>query len=180
VNWIDHWGLEANDATVNLSQNNITHINRLHPDIRDATTQVLSTLQQQGINVEIYSSLRTIEEQNALYQIGRDEDGNDIEGERRPTQAQGGSSYHNYGLAFDVEIYVTNEAGRTVKDWGFEGSNWQTTIAAMEDAGFTAGYRWPGEQYDPVHFQNSFGFSTNELMNLYNNGNVNNGYVTLP
>jgi len=49
--------------------------------------------------VKIICGTRTYEEQNELYKQGRETSG-DIR-----TNARGGYSYHNFGIAFDVGIF---------------------------------------------------------------------------
>jgi RHS repeat-associated protein len=164
VNWRDPWGLSPSDIDLNnvpileglgftlfgptLSQNNITHLNSLAPIVADKATTMISNLVNNGINIEIVSSFRTIEEQDSLYQIGRDENGNIIPGQNIVTNAKGGESYHNYGKAFDIEIYNVAD-GKLSKDWDFDGSNWQQTYKEAEKQGFADGRSFN----DPVHFE---------------------------
>lgn len=120
---------------------------------------MLYYLSKDGINIEIVESLRTFDEQNDLYKIGR----RGIEGEKIVTNARGGDSYHNYGLAFDVEVYKKN--GR--KDWGFKGDNWKKVVEEAKRQGFEAGIDWD-DPYDPPHFQNTCGKTLSELKKEYN------------
>ncbi|GHU66801.1 hypothetical protein FACS189447_08290 [Spirochaetia bacterium] len=161
-----------------LASGNAAHINRLHPSIRDAVSKLISTLATQGINVGIYASMRTVEGQNAEYRRGRNENGSDILGEVRTTWVQGGYSYHNYGLAIDIEVY-TDIDNSWAKDWDAEGPTWQTVITTAESLGFTAGYRWKGDQQDPPHFQIEQGKTTAELKALYDAGTMKDGFVIL-
>lgn len=61
------------------------------------------------LTIQIEQGLRTIEEQNALYQKGR----RGIAGEKRVTNAKGGTSFHNYGLSCDFWFYYD---GRRLRD----------------------------------------------------------------
>ena len=79
----------------------------------------------------------TVEQQDIEYQKGRDDNGNLIPGESPTTWARGGESYHNYGLAIDLEVYKNLDTS-WAKDWDVEGSNWQTVINEAEKAGSTA------------------------------------------
>jgi peptidoglycan L-alanyl-D-glutamate endopeptidase CwlK len=162
-----------------LASGNTSQINRLHPSIRDAVIKLLSTLTAQGINVGIVASMRTIEQQNTEYRRGRDDNGNDIPGEVRTTWVQGGYSYHNYGLAIDLEVYTDIDKS-WAKDWNVEGAAWQTVITTAESLGFTSGYRWEGEQKDSPHFQIEQGKTTTELKALYDAGTMKDGFVALP
>jgi peptidoglycan L-alanyl-D-glutamate endopeptidase CwlK len=157
-----------------LSKNNQARIATLHPEIRDDAIVTLSNLRDMGINVEIVSTVRTFEEQDRLYSIGRDADGNEIEGQKVVTYAKAGQSYHNYGLAFDVEVYT--DTGK--KDWDFEGEDWQTVVREGTAQGFTSGSTFTGLN-DYPHFENSFGNSTSTLKQRYDNGQTTGGFVNV-
>jgi peptidoglycan L-alanyl-D-glutamate endopeptidase CwlK len=64
----------------------------------------------------IYCGRRTMEEQTALYSLGRSAPG------RIVTKAKAGESYHNYGLAFDWAPLKPAPKDHTllVVDWGDE------------------------------------------------------------
>jgi peptidoglycan L-alanyl-D-glutamate endopeptidase CwlK len=68
----------------------------LHPKVADAISAVLTEAKARGMNVGLHMGLRTIEEQDALYAKGRTIPGSIV------TKAQGGFSWHNYGLAVDI------------------------------------------------------------------------------
>ena len=55
--------------------------------------------EKNGVTVKIICGTRTIKEQNELYAIGRTKAG------KKVTNAKGGSSFHNYGIAFDIGIF---------------------------------------------------------------------------
>ncbi len=65
----------------------------------------MNTILDEGINARIISGTRTYEEQNALFRQGR-------WGNPPPivTNAKGGKSNHNFGIAWDIEIF--SEDGR--------------------------------------------------------------------
>lgn len=86
-----------------------------------------------GITIKIISGLRTYEEQNALYAQGRTAPGNIV------TNARGGQSNHNFGIAFDIGVFEGNKylqespkykaVGALGTDLGLEwGGNWKTII----------------------------------------------------
>lgn len=80
-------------------------IDDLNPYVGSLCQQFVSACKRQGIDVIITSTLRDNEAQDALYAIGRTVRGPNPTllrpmGQRR-TNARGGQSYHNYGLAFD-------------------------------------------------------------------------------
>lgn len=68
----------------------------LQPEIMGLALRFVGTCGQNGLIVRVAQTLRTWEEQDALYQQGRSLPGKVV------TKAKPGSSFHNYGLAFDV------------------------------------------------------------------------------
>ena len=87
---------------------------------------------QHGITIKVIAGLRTYEEQNELFAQGRTKPG------RIVTNARGGFSNHNFGIAFDVGVFEgANYLGESPKlpkavgalgmDLGLEwGGNWKT------------------------------------------------------
>jgi RHS repeat-associated protein len=112
-----------------------------------------------AINIEQYDTgrtyrvtqgLRTSEEQNALYAIGR----RGVKGEGVVTNARGGESYHNYGLAFDV---VEMRGGEPL---------WNKPSQSFLDTAKSLGFEWGGDWQrfpDYPHFQMTFGQSLAQL-----------------
>ena len=132
--------------------NNQEKIKTLHPEIRNATSSMLTNLKKDNVNVEISLATRTYEEQDRLYSKGRNEKGEIIDESKVVTYAKGGQSYHNFGLAFDVEVY--NENG--TKNWNKQSEAWQKVINEGKKQGFVAGAEW-NDFPDLPHFENSFG-----------------------
>lgn len=89
-----------------------TAIATLVPKAQDAARQFLNASKLFPAVVKLLSGTRTYAEQNALFALGRTAKG------RVVTNARGGSSNHNFGIAFDVGIFnkgAYNE-GRTEQD----------------------------------------------------------------
>jgi peptidoglycan L-alanyl-D-glutamate endopeptidase CwlK len=80
----------------------------LHPIFRERLAMLGNELARRGMKALITDGLRTFEEQENLFQIGR----RGIAGERIVTKAHGGESNHNYGLAVDMYPVLTDSAGR--------------------------------------------------------------------
>jgi len=127
-------------------------IDTLHPLIKqraiDFVADVNKTL---GIDLHVVQALRTIDEQNALYAKGRTAPGAVV------TNAKGGSSYHNYGLAFDVAPFVNGKLNYNI-DWN--------PVAAI---GKKHGFKWGGDFKsikDKPHFEDGFGHSVHDLYAL--------------
>lgn len=122
--------------------------------------------------VLIVQALRTFEEQNALYK-------------QRPkvTNAKGGQSFHNYGLAFDFALLIngTTVSWDTNKDLdGDRVADWMEVVKVFKNAGWEWGGNWHSFQ-DLPHFQKVFNYTWKELLIKYNNGDFIEGtkYVNL-
>lgn len=95
--------------------------------------QANSYLKQFGLVAKIISGTRSYKEQNALYAKGRTTPG------RRVTNAPGGYSNHNFGIAFDIGLFKGgnyieesphyNRLGQIGKAVGLEwGGDWRTFV----------------------------------------------------
>jgi hypothetical protein len=100
-----------------------------------------------GIKLRVSQALRTSSVQDDLYAQGRTTDGSIV------TNAKGGESYHNYGLAIDV---VEISGGQAV---------WNTNWSAIAEIGMSHGFSWGGNWSTPdnPHFQMNFGLSIQQL-----------------
>lgn len=78
-------------------------IDKLHPELQVCVNRFLTECKKQGLNVLVTETLRTKEEQEALYAQGRTKPGNIV------TNARGYQSPHAWGVAFD---FCRNEKGR--------------------------------------------------------------------
>lgn len=108
--------------------------------------------------VKIISGTRTYAEQNALYAQGRTRKGNKV------TNARGGSSNHNFGIAWDVGIFV---------DGRYLGDGPQYKRAATVALAATQGLEWGGNWttiVDRPHYQLVTGKSIREVRELFEDG----------
>ena len=114
-------------------------VEKLHPIIKDKVKLVINRLaDKQGIYLRITSDghLRTFDDQDALYAIGRT-----IELDRSPvTNAQAGQSWHNYGLAVDVVQIKDGNPLWTNPNWSIianefkkEGFEWGGDFKSIKD-----------------------------------------------
>jgi RHS repeat-associated protein len=123
-------------------------ISQLDPRLQRPATDFINAAQAQGVNLRITQGFRSIAEQDALYNQGRTTPGSIV------TNARGGQSYHNYGLAFDV---VMMQNGQPV---------WDRIPANIGALGATYGFEWGGGWRtfpDYPHFQMTFGQSILDL-----------------
>lgn len=101
----------------------------LDPEFRARLEVFQDRLNQVGIKVKLVSGYRSIQEQNRLYSLGRTRPG------RKVTNARGGYSWHNFGLAADYAFVVGGQLtwsgpwsvfGRIARECGLEwGGDWK-------------------------------------------------------
>ena len=126
------------------------NVNDLHPKVRAMALELIEACKVAGIKIILTHTLRTIQEQNELYAQGRTKPGKIV------TNAMGGYSYHNYGLAFDVVPVVGKLAVWDDNDL------WNTIGRAGQDIGLEWGGSW--EKFkDKPHFQLTFDLTLAEL-----------------
>ena len=92
-----------------------------------------------GITIKVISGLRTYAEQDDLYAQGRTKPGNIV------TNAKGGYSNHNFGIAFDVGVFE----GSSYLD---ESPKYKAVGVLGNDLGLEWGGNWKTIQDEP-HFQ---------------------------
>jgi peptidoglycan L-alanyl-D-glutamate endopeptidase CwlK len=129
-------------------------IQDLHPSIQPMVGQTLDNAAADGIQLVVTQGLRTMEEQQALYDQGRTAPGKIV------TNAKPGSSWHNFGLAFDVAIVDANGN----PSWPEDNALW----ARVGAAGKAAGLVWGGDftQFvDRPHFEYHPGLTLSDARN---------------
>ena len=123
----------------------------------------------------IVSTLRTFEEQDELYAIGRTKAG------RKVTNAKGGQSIHNYGLAIDFALLIDGKTAswEDLKDFdGDRKADWMEIVEVFEQAGWEWGGRWKSFT-DKPHLQKTFGNDWRTLLKRTQEGKMKDGYVLL-
>ncbi|GAB3791020.1 M15 family metallopeptidase [Virgibacillus kimchii] len=131
----------------------------LHPKVEEKKNELIQQADEIGIQVVITDTVRSMEEQDALYAQGRIEEGNIV------TYAEGGESYHNYGLAIDFAL--EDQDGNIIWDIEYDGnesgeSDWYEAAEIAKELGFEWGGDWERSQ-DYPHLQMTFGLSINQL-----------------
>lgn len=149
----------------------------MHPKLREEVTdiyeEICNALSGRAMCRFSYT-LRTFKEQEDLYKIGRQIKGKIV------TNAKGGLSMHNYGLALDIVLILNDGKASwdTKSDFDGDGkSDWQEVVTIFKQYGWEWGGDWKFVDYP--HFQKSFGLSVRELLDKHNKGLVNNGYVII-
>ena len=157
---------------------------KLHPKIRQEAIDIIEAAEANfppTVKIRVAQGLRTIEEQNELYAIGRTKAG------KKVTNAKGGSSFHNYGLSIDFCLCYDKDGNGvfdeiswdTAKDFDKDGTiDWQEVVKAFEDKGWEWGGKWRTFK-DYPHVQKTFNYTPSQLLSKLNNGEIENGYVKL-
>ncbi len=123
----------------------------LHPYVKYLAEKFIEECKKQGIDILIYSTFRSKEEQDKLYSQGRTAPGEKV------TNAKGGYSYHNYGLAFDCVPIINKKA-----QW-----NRIDLYDTMGKIGKNLGIEWGGDFKsikDRPHFQWTGGLNIKDLL----------------
>jgi len=123
----------------------IDRIKTAHPSIREMLLkqyQEINSLLPKGVRLRFAYVYRSIAEQDALFK-------------QRPkvTNAKGGQSIHNYGLAFDIVLLYDKDGNET-----FETASWEQNKHWMQVVNYfkSKGWEWGGDWAkfkDAPHFQ---------------------------
>jgi hypothetical protein len=111
----------------------------------------------------LFVGLRTFQEQDALYAQGRTAPGMIV------TNARGGFSWHNFGLAAD---YVAHPDSKTWS-WDVRMYSYKQMADVAKSCGLDAGFYWTTFN-DPPHLQNVFKLALSHARLLYNEGGLQN------
>jgi peptidoglycan LD-endopeptidase CwlK len=126
----------------------------LHPVVAEKARNLIKKAHSEGIYIIITQGLRTIEEQNRLYAQGRTKPGKIV------TNARGGYSYHNFGLAFDFCVCDVVK-GSLAPNWNVD-RRWLRVGQIGKSLGLEWGGDWKSFK-DYPHFQYTFGLSLAQL-----------------
>ena len=146
-----------------LDKITLTRIATLHPKLRlEAREIYIQTCRclTGRAQVRFTQTFRSIAEQHALYAQGRTMPG------KKVTWAEGGKSYHNYGLAVDICLLVDGKtiSWDTLKDYDGDGmADWLECVDVFEKYGWQWGGRWKAGKIDMPHFQKTVGKTTTWL-----------------
>jgi len=128
---------------------------KLHPRLRKLTNELVTACERKGIPIKITQGYRSKAEQDALYAKGRTKPGN------RVTNARGGYSMHNWGIAID--FCRADGKGAYDDSDGF--------FSKVGKVGKSLGLEWGGDWKsikDKPHFQlPDWGSTTEKLRTKY-------------
>ncbi len=119
----------------------------LKPKVRRLCEALIAKCAEAGFEVKMVRGSRSIEKQDEYYAQGRTTPGKII------TNARGGQSYHNYGVAFDIRPTVSDELKKEF---------YEKAGPMGEELGLEWGGRWT-TIIDPPHFQYTAGYSIEDF-----------------
>jgi len=157
------------DKRLNFADSiSLERINKLHPILRNEVKELYLDVNYnlpKGVRLRISQGLRTISEQNDLYAIGRTVKGKIV------TNAKGGQSWHNYGLAFDFVLLYDRDNNGTFESakWD-ENKYWMQVVKEFKKAGFAWGGDWRFK--DSPHFEKTFGVTNQQALSRMKSGDV--------
>ncbi|MGL4362760.1 MAG: M15 family metallopeptidase [Cellulosilyticaceae bacterium] len=131
-------------------QSIIRSLDKLHPKVKQLAEQLIQKCKEEGMDIGISETYRTVERQNYLYEQGRSRKGNIVTNARGEDK----SSYHQWGLAFDIYNNVKGD------EYNSEVINKAGIIG--EKLGLEWGGHWRSFKDGP-HFQYTFGLTIREL-----------------
>ena len=153
-----------------MDKSTLDRIGKLHPKVREEMTTIINECNK-ALNgrsqVRVAQGLRTFAEQDALYK-------------QRPkvTNAKGGQSIHNYGMAVDIVLIIDGKTASwdTHKDWDNDGiADWDECVKIFAKHGWSWGGSWSSFK-DMPHFD-KIGY--NNWRVLINKPKDANGYVII-
>ena len=144
-----------------LDQITVDRIKTMHPKLRDELLEQYAyaneKLLPKGVRLRFAYTLRTNSEQDALYAIGRTKPGRII------TNAKGGQSMHNYGLAFDIVILLDKDGDGKFETASYDlDKHWMAVTNYFKSKGWECGGDWKSFK-DYPHFQKTFGLTIADL-----------------
>ncbi|WP_341279347.1 M15 family metallopeptidase [Paenibacillus sp. FSL H8-0537] len=128
--------------------------------VRAASERLIERCYARDIPIVITQGLRTIAEQDKLYAQGRTTAGSIV------TNARGGYSYHNFGVAIDFAL-LSPDGKQAYWDTKRDGNvnqtvDWAEVVDEAKRLGFAWGGDWTSFK-DYPHFEMTFGLSTAQL-----------------
>lgn len=116
----------------NLSEE---RLNEVHPELARRVRLLAAKCAANGIILHITQGLRTWDQQDFLYAQGRSKPGKIV------TEAPGGHSMHNFGLAVDI-VPGDPKFPAFVPDWDAMDSQWKWVLLAGQSCNLAEGAQW--------------------------------------
>lgn len=134
------------------------NIGTLVPKAQEKAREFLQKVKDAGINAKIIDGSRTFAQQDALFAMGRTKPGKIV------TNAKGGFSNHNFGVAWDIGIF---EGTKFLGD--------SKLYDKVGEIGKSIGLEWGGDFnsiIDKPHFQCKTGKTLAQLRKLKKEGKL--------
>ena len=151
----------------------LERIKLIHPKLRNEVLEIYDEISEalSGSAMCRFSyTLRTFAEQDLLFKKVP-----------KVTNAKGGMSYHNYGLAIDIVLIIDGKSAswEIKKDFDGDGkADWIEIVNIFKQYGWEWGGDWQFK--DSPHFQKTLGYSVRKLLALHQTGIVDKyGYVKI-
>jgi peptidoglycan LD-endopeptidase CwlK len=129
-------------------------------------------LSEARLPFHLFEGLRTWDQQDELYAQGRTSPGNIV------TNARGGDSWHNYGLACDYVLDAQPDKPGIQWSWDTRAdvdanghNDWRDMASIAVACGMESGFFWTRFP-DLPHVQNRFGLSIADAKELYRLGGI--------
>ena len=162
----------------------IERIKLLHPSIITLVTNSVDKAESsmpKNEAIRIVQGLRTFSEQDSLYALGRTKINPDGKSSAKPmgnivTNAQGGKSIHNYGLAVDFALLIDKDNNGTFDElsWSMtldmnndSKTDWSEVVNCFKSFGFSWGGDWRTFKDNP-HCDMTFGHDWRWFLQQYN------------
>lgn len=142
-----------------VDSKSVEKIKTLDPKLRSEALEILEVVDKSltgAYTVRYAFTYRSIEEQNAIYAQGRTKPGKIV------TNAPGGKSFHNFGLAIDV-VLLARDGSKVSYDQNMDSDHdgikdWQEIVKVFKSKGWEWGGDWKGA-WDSAHFQKTGGMT---------------------
>lgn len=106
----------------------------VHPALSSKVNAAANMLAMEGTYFRVAQGLRTYAEQDALYAQGRTAPGHIV------TNAKGGYSNHNFGMAVDCYPFLSGTGGDL--NWDSKSVQFQAVISSLVEQGLVWGGSW--------------------------------------
>lgn len=124
----------------------------IHSVVKESAIEMIKQAYKEGIFVKITAGYRSIAEQNKLFAQGRTDSGNIV------TNARGGQSNHNYGLAVDY-VLLSSDGKKPL--WTVN-EKWRRVAQIGKSLGFSWGGDWKSFK-DYPHLEMMGGMTLSQL-----------------
>ena len=134
----------------------LDRIELAHPKFRNELAEQykeINSLLPKGVRLRFAYVYRSIAEQDSLFK-------------QRPkvTNAKGGQSIHNYGLAFDIVLLYDKDGNETFETASWEQNKyWMQVVNYFKSKGWEHGGSWKNFKDEP-HFQKNYKWQDLKLL----------------